>query len=584
MAVEHAWRTDVLGNVVTLQRGFDLPTGARRAGGVPVVTSAGITDFHDTPKVAAPGVVTGRYGTIGELFFLSESFWPLNTTLYVRDFHGNEPRFVYYLLQRFDFKTFSGKSGVPGVNRNELHRELVSLPADTKEQRAIATALNDVDALLGALDRLIAKKRNLKQAAMQQLLTGQTRLPGFSGEWEVKRLGELADIRSGGTPSTTDGRFWDGDVPWCTPTDITALDGRKCLNSTTRTITPAGLAASSAEIIPAFSVVMTSRATIGECAINTVPLSTNQGFKNFVPFEEIDGEFLYYLLSTQKQGFIRLCGGSTFLEIGKTQLVAYEVRLPTTKDEQTAIAAVLSEMDAEIAALEARRAKTRDLKQAMMQELLTGRTRLVESNVIALPEQETTSTKRKANVHFVRSVFAAEIIDRLHAEPTFGHVKCQKLIYLAERMCGVDIDSHYHRDAAGPYDNRALRSIDRQLRAQKWFDAQSTGERYRYVPMEKRGGHKAYFDRYFADVGAIFDKVVDALRRLDTERCEIIATLFEAWHDLLARKVTVTDDAILREVLDHWHESKKRIDEDRWRRALGWMREKGFTPQDGKRP
>ena len=245
------------------------------------------------------------------------------------------------------------------------------------EQNTIATALSDVDALLGALDRLIAKKRDLKQAAMQQLLTGQTRLPGFSGEWEVKRLGELADIRSGGTPSTTDGRFWDGDVPWCTPTDITALNGRKYLDSTARTITSAGLAASSAEIIPAFSVVMTSRATIGECAINTVPLSTNQGFKNFVPFEDVDVDFLYYLFSTQKQGFIRLCGGSTFLEIGKTQLVGYEVRLPATKDEQTAIAAVLSDMDAKIAALEARRAKTRDLKQAMMQELLTGRTRLV---------------------------------------------------------------------------------------------------------------------------------------------------------------------------------------------------------------
>jgi type I restriction enzyme S subunit len=88
-------------------------------------------------------------------------------------------------------------------------------------------------------------------------------------------------------------------------------------------------------------------------------------------------EFLYYLLLTQKQGFISLCGGSTFLEIGKTQLVAYEVRLPETRSEQTAIAAILSDMDAEIAALEAKLAKTRQLKQGMMQELLTGRIRLV---------------------------------------------------------------------------------------------------------------------------------------------------------------------------------------------------------------
>ena len=212
---------------------------------------------------------------------------------------------------------------------------------------------------------------------MQQLLTGQTRLPGFHGDWEVKRLCDLADIRSGGTPSTGEQRFWDGGIPWCTPTDITGLYGHKYLIETMRTISLKGLHSSSAEMIPAQSVVMTSRATIGECAINTVPVSTNQGFKNFVPYATTDVGYLYYLLGTQKQGFISLCSGSTFLEIGKTQLATYEVRLPSVKAEQTAIAEVLSDMDAELAALEQRRDKTRLLKQAMMQELLTGRTRLV---------------------------------------------------------------------------------------------------------------------------------------------------------------------------------------------------------------
>ena len=245
------------------------------------------------------------------------------------------------------------------------------------EQDAIASVLGDVNALLVGLGRLIAKKRDLKQAATQQLLTGQTRLPWFQGEWETRLLPDLADIRSGGTPSTNDAAAWDGDIAWCTPTDITALAGGKYLTRTARRITAHGLKQSSAEVIPAGSVVMTSRATIGECAVNTVPMTTNQGFKNFVPFESVDAEFLYYLLTTQKAGFISLCGGSTFLEIGKAQLRGYGVRVPADKSEQTAIATVLSDMDAELAALEARRDKTRALKQGMMQELLTGRTRLV---------------------------------------------------------------------------------------------------------------------------------------------------------------------------------------------------------------
>ncbi|MDR8786187.1 type I restriction enzyme specificity protein [Burkholderia multivorans] len=270
----------------------------------------------------------------------------------------------------------SMRSGQPGINGNEYAKLPLPLPP-LPEQSAIATALSDVDALLSSLDALIAKKRDIRQAVMQQLLTGKTRLPGFEGEWTVKRLDQLANIRSGGTPSTTVSRFWDGGIPWCTPTDITRLGGGKYLLDTSRQITSEGLSNSSAELIPANSVVMTSRATIGECAINLKPVTTNQGFKNFVPFEDTDVNFLYYLLQTQKQGFMQLCAGSTFLEIGKTQLAAYKVHLPSTKAEQTAIAQVLSDMDVELAALEARRDKTRLLKQGMMQELLTGKTRLV---------------------------------------------------------------------------------------------------------------------------------------------------------------------------------------------------------------
>jgi type I restriction enzyme S subunit len=295
-----------------------------------------------------------------------------------QEFHST---FLLYVLidsgPRILAECMKAGTTVESVDFRWLKAFCICIPKSAVEQRAIATVLSDVDDLLSSIDQLIAKKRNLKQAAMQQLLTGQTRLPGFSGEWVVKTLGQLADIRSGGTPSTGQSSFWNGNVPWCTPTDITALNGHKYLGETERMISQLGLKASSAEMIPAYSVVMTSRATIGECAINSVPVSTNQGFKNFVPLETTDVNFLYYLLITQKQGFISLCSGSTFLEIGKTQLLAYQVKLPATKVEQTMIAKVLSEMDAELITLKAQRNKTAQIKQGMMQELLTGRTRLV---------------------------------------------------------------------------------------------------------------------------------------------------------------------------------------------------------------
>ncbi len=198
----------------------------------------------------------------------------------------------------------------------------------------------------------------------------QTEVCVIPEDWDVKKLGEIADIRSGGTPSTNQQQFWDGDVFWCTPTDITALNGHKYLRDTSRKITQIGLKNSSAEMIPANSIVMTPRATIGECAINTVPVSTNQGFKNLVPFDYVDAEFLYYLLLTQKRGFIGLCAGSTFLEIGKVQLNAFEIQLPITKAEQTAIAAVHSDIDALIQSLEKLIANKRRIKKGGMQGLL----------------------------------------------------------------------------------------------------------------------------------------------------------------------------------------------------------------------
>ncbi len=287
-----------------------------------------------------------------------------------------DPRYIHYFLLSFRLGNLVRTTALPSLSSSVLNEVKIPLPPTKAEQEAIAEALSDADALIESLEQLLAKKRHLKQGAMQQLLTGKKRLPGFSGEWEVKRLGELADIRSGGTPSTTQSQCWDGYILWCTPTYITGLSGFKYLTDTSRKISPQGLNSSSAEMIPTNSIVMTSRATIGECAINTVPVSTNQGFKNFVPFEQVDVEFLYYMLLMQKQGFISLCGGSTFLEIGKTQLATFEVTLPATKAEQTAIAAILSDMDAEIAALEAKLAKACDIKQGMMQELLTGRIRL----------------------------------------------------------------------------------------------------------------------------------------------------------------------------------------------------------------
>lgn len=168
------WQKTILGNVATLQRGFDLPSTMRKDGIYPVVSSGGISGTHDEFKGKSPGVITGRYGSIGEVFFIETDYWPLNTTLWVTDFHKNDELFVYYLLSSLNFKVFSDKTGVPGVNRNDLHKIKVSRPP-INEQRQIAAILSTWDEAIEKMERLIEGKRLRHAELSNKLLSNKSK-------------------------------------------------------------------------------------------------------------------------------------------------------------------------------------------------------------------------------------------------------------------------------------------------------------------------------------------------------------------------------------------------------------------------
>jgi type I restriction enzyme, S subunit len=142
--VSSDWKEVTLGEVINLKRGHDLPSQERKSGYIPIVSSSGISDFHSESKAVGPGVITGRYGTIGQVFYIEDDYWPLNTTLYVEDFRGNFPKYIYYLLKTLNFHQFSDKSSVPGVNRNHVHLAVVNLPP-LEQQNTIAQILSSLD-------------------------------------------------------------------------------------------------------------------------------------------------------------------------------------------------------------------------------------------------------------------------------------------------------------------------------------------------------------------------------------------------------------------------------------------------------
>jgi type I restriction enzyme S subunit len=264
-------------------------------------------------------------------------------------------------------------TNLASINKTALG-ELPVLVPNPPEQRAIATALSDVDGLLGGLDRLIAKKRDLKKAVMQQLLTGQTRLPGFHGAWEVKRLGDVAKIQRGASPRPIDSPVWFDDsspIGWVRISDVTRAG--MFLLETTQRLSPLGVKHS--RPVETGSLIMSICATVGRPIITKIGVCIHDGFVVFDNLQA-DQRFLYYVLKWIEPDWSKHGQTGSQMNLNTSLINGTRISVPPLP-EQTAIAEVLSDMDAELAALEQRREKTHALKQGMMQELLTGRTRLV---------------------------------------------------------------------------------------------------------------------------------------------------------------------------------------------------------------
>ena len=246
----------------------------------------------------------------------------------------------------------------------------ITIPPLT-EQKSIATILSDTDILIATLEKLIAKKYAIKQGAMQELLTGKRRLLGFSGEWVEVKLRNTGEIITGSTPPTSVNEYWNGNILWVTPTDIT---DKKDIINVERKISETGL--SVIRTLPSNTLLVTCIASIGKNTILRTRGASNQQINAIIPYDEYDVDFLYYLVENNKILLEGKAGITATKIISKKEFAEIIFRLPVTKNEQIAIAAILSDMDTEIEALSIKLSKLKQIKQGMMQELLTGRIRL----------------------------------------------------------------------------------------------------------------------------------------------------------------------------------------------------------------
>ena len=296
------------------------------------------------------------------------------------------PLFLTHILlsdiSKHQIIKFNASTSQPNVLVGNLRKFYVPVPP-FKEQQKIASILSNVDELIQKTDKIIKQTQSLKKGLMQRLLTkgiGHTKfkkseLGEVPQDWIVKRLSDIGSIVGGGTPDTTKKDYWEnGNIAWAVPTDLTGLN-TNYIDKTERYITEKGLNNSAAKLLPVGAVLITSRATIGECAITKIPITTNQGFQTIVCNNENNNHFIFYTIKFNKAKLVRKSHGTTFLEISKTNIKSLKLSIPPLK-EQLKISSILSNVDELIQKQERDKYTLENLKKGLMEQLLTGKIRV----------------------------------------------------------------------------------------------------------------------------------------------------------------------------------------------------------------
>ncbi len=330
-----SWTELQFKDFVTLQRGFDLPKARMVDGVVPVLGSKSIIGFHNEAKVEAPGVVTGRSGSLGLVQYSEQPFWPHNTALWVKDFKGNCPRFVYYKLQTLNLERFNGGVSVPTLNRNVLDTLPVKIPKRTEQDR-IASILSTYDDLIENNQRRIQLLEQSAQLLYKEWFV-HLRFPGHEHVtitdgvpegWEKKNALDVMDVLSGGTPKTSVPDYWNGEIPFFTSKDTTDY---AYIFSTERTLTEEGLRKCSSRLYPKDTVFITARGTVGKINLAQTDMAMNQSCYALVSKPPLNQQFLYFAMVENVEQFRSRAVGAIFDAIIRNTFKLIPFVVPDTK-------------------------------------------------------------------------------------------------------------------------------------------------------------------------------------------------------------------------------------------------------------
>ena len=340
-----------LGEILELQRGYDLPSSQMKIGSVPVAGSNGVIGYHDTARGNYPCITVGRSGSVGKVHYYEQPTWAHNTALFVKNFKGNDPKYLYYFLKNLHLdEMFSkGSSVVPSLDRKVVHSLIVPFQEDKTCQKQIASVLSNIDRKI-ELNRAINQNLEAMAKQLYDYWFVQFDFPDENGRpykssggemvwnkklkrdipisWETKQIDDVAEIYNGATPSTINELNYGGDIVWITPKDLSDQK-QKFVYKGERNISQVGYDSCSTHLLPSNTILMSSRAPIGLLAISKTELCTNQGFKSFAPKSGNIAVYLYYYLQHHIRQIEHLGTGTTFKEVSREDILKFPILKPS---------------------------------------------------------------------------------------------------------------------------------------------------------------------------------------------------------------------------------------------------------------
>jgi type I restriction enzyme S subunit len=523
--------------------------------------------------------------------------------------------YVYYFLKTQYSNLRSLSSGVrKNLNSNDIKEFEIRLPNDLLSQQKIAKVLSDLDAKIE-----LNNKINIELEAMAKTLYDywfvQFDFPDANGKpyktsggkmvwneelkreipegWEVKKIKDIAKTGSGGTPLKSKKEFYEnGNIPWINSGEV----NEPFIISTKKFITKKGLDNSSAKLFPKGTILMAMYgATAGQVSLIDIEASTNQAICAIIPNDNRLIPYVKFEMHQLYEYLISLSTGSARDNLSQDKIKELFIVIPEENIIEEFYKVSNSSFEKILINLKQNQ-ELASLRDWLLPMLMNGQVSVgevakeyqIEEEVLGMVAEPIEKLKSKKEIKVIalkpsyvdiykRTLLAAEIVFQLHNEATLGHLKLQKLLYLCQEINNMSLPMNFLKQAMGPYDNRLMRSLDKQFEEKKWFKFEKT-EYLKYKPLVAVGSHQKDYLKYFDADKQKIDYLINIFRKYKSNDIEAVATLYACWKEAIENNELVNLELILKKFYS-WSKEKEKFNPDDLKKHLSWMKNNGIYPK-----